>query len=68
MIMSNRSNLSNITINYGTTAVKCVVTHKFFVVIIDEELKFKAKVKHVCNKVSRAIGAIGRISQMVHGT
>ena len=38
---------------------------KFLGIILDEKLNFKLLVEHVCNRLARAIGVSGRISQFV---
>ena len=38
---------------------------KFLGIILDEKLNFKLHVEHVCNVLARAIGAVGRISNLL---
>jgi hypothetical protein len=64
MIFANK-NISNIDISIRTNTINRVNKHKFLGVIIDEKLKFSEQINMVASKVSRSLGVLRRIQNLV---
>lgn len=64
MITSNRPT-NNVTLKIRNSEVARASSAKFLGIIVDERLSFAEHVESVCSKISRAVGALRRVSSLV---
>ena len=68
MLITNRTPPQNITLQIRGTNIEGQTKAKFLGVVIDNRLNFKDHVDSVCNRLSRSLGIMYRISPFIPKT
>ena len=62
IVFSNQKHTENFSLYFGNETIKVVTEFKFLGVIIDNHLKFSSHSKFICNKLSKNIGILFKLS------